>query len=118
MGEYQYRCRSCNRLFASGTRADVTTCPDCSGPAVRKFGFYVSSGLKGHWNSAVGQYVENERQMTDALKRQSEEQSIRTGIDHQYEYVSPSEMADASAHGVSEDGLEESRRRRHDLFKP
>lgn len=118
MAEYQYRCNSCRRLFASFTRADTTTCPDCQGPAVRKFGFYVSGGLKEHWNNAVGQYVSNEREMSEALKRQSEAASIRTGIEHQYEYVSPSEMADASAHGVSEDGLEESRRRRHDLFMP
>lgn len=116
--EYQYRCNSCGRLFACGTRADITTCPDCQGSAVRKFGFYVSGGIKEHWNTAVGQYVSNSHEMSEALKRKGEEASIRTGIEHEYEYVSPAEMADASAHGASEDGLEESRRRRHDLFKP
>lgn len=118
MPEFQYRCSQCRRLFASGTRADAMTCPDCQGKAVRRFGFYVSTGLKEHWNQAVGQYVSNRHDMDEALKRQSDEMSIRTGMDHQYEYVSPSEMADASSHGVREDGLEESRKRRHDFFTP
>lgn len=118
MAEYQYRCNSCGRLFASGTRADITSCPDCQGPSRRKFGFYVSGGMKEHWNQAVGQYVSNQHEMSEALKRRGDEMSVRTGLHHEYEYVSPSEMADASAHGASEDGLEESRRRRHDFFKP
>ena len=112
MAEYQYRCASCKRLFASGTRSDSTLCPECQGPAVRQFSFYTSGSLKEHWNAAVGRYVSNRHDMDEALKRQSDEISVRTGIDHQYEYVSPAEMADSSAHGVSEDGLEESRRRR------
>lgn len=114
MPQYNYRCRSCNRLFATNTAADASTCPDCQGPAVRKFGFYVSGGLKEHWNNAVGQYVSNERQMTEALKRQSEEASVRTGTDHQFEYVSPAEMADARSHGVNEDNLELTRKIIHD----
>ena len=114
--EFQYRCRSCGRLFASGERADITTCPDCEGPATRRYGFYVRFSLAEHFNTAVGQYVSNQHDMNEALKRHSEEMSVRTGIEHDYEYVSPSEMADASAHGVVEDGLEESRRRRRDIF--
>jgi hypothetical protein len=113
--EYQYRCRGCNRLFACGQRADITTCPDCSQSATRVFAFTTSGSMKEHWNQAVGQYVSNHREMDDALKRRSEEASIRTGIDHQYEYLSPAEMKDPSAHGVSEDSLEPTRKRFGDL---
>jgi putative FmdB family regulatory protein len=111
MAEYQYRCNSCRRLFATQTRADATTCPDCAGPATRKFGFYVASSLKEHWNQAVGQYVSNSHDMSEALKRKSEEMSVRTGIDHDYQYVSPAEMADPSAHGASQENLDETYRR-------
>jgi hypothetical protein len=69
------------------------------------FSFYTHTGMKEHWNTAVGAYVSNRQQMDDALKRQSEVASVRTGVDHDYQYVSPAEMADPSAHGVTEDGL-------------
>lgn len=114
MAQYNYRCPSCNRLFATNEAGDRSPCPSCQGPAVRQFAFYVSGGLKEHWNNAVGQYVSNEHQMNEALKRQSEEMSVRTGMDHNYQYVDPSEMRDASAHGVSEDNLETTRQVRHD----
>jgi hypothetical protein len=114
MPEYQYRCKGCSRLFASGDRSDVTRCPYCQTGATRVFAFYTGTGMKEHWNTAVGRYVSNRHDMDEALKRQSDEASVRTGIDHQYEYISPAEMADPSAHGVSEDGLEETRRRHHD----
>lgn len=63
-----------------------------------------------HFNHAVGSYVSNEREFRDALKVMSEEQSYRVGIDHEYEYLSPADMADASAHGVTEEGLEATER--------
>ncbi len=118
MTQYNYRCTGCHRLFACETRADATRCPDCRGHAIRKFTFNVQGSMKEHWNSAVGQYVSNRHEMDEALKRQSEAASVRTGIDHEYVRVDPADMADASAHGVSEDGLEETRRRQHDPIVP
>jgi hypothetical protein len=111
---YNYRCNQCKQLFATETRADATTCPLCLGSAIRKFTFNVSGGMKEHWNNAVGQYVSNRAQMSDALKRQGDEMSVRTGIDHSFEMVDPADMRDPRAHGVNEDNLEESRKRIHD----
>ena len=113
--EFQYRCRGCNRLFASGERNDVTRCPRCNSAAARVFSFNVTTSMREHWNTAVGEYVSNSREMSDSLKRKSEEMSVRTGIDHDYQYVSPAEMADPSAHGASRENLEETNRRFHDL---
>jgi hypothetical protein len=79
------------------------------------FSFYTGTGMKEHWNTAVGRYVSNRHDMDETLKRQSDEASVRTGIDHDYQYVSPAEMADPNAHGVSEDALEPTRKRFHDL---
>jgi DNA-directed RNA polymerase subunit RPC12/RpoP len=111
---YSYTCGQCKRLFNTEDRSDGTICPYCKGQAVRKFTFYTASGMKEHWNNAVGQYVSNRQEMSDALKRQSEEASVRTGIDHQYEMVEPADMRDPTAHGVSEDGLEATRKILHD----
>jgi hypothetical protein len=111
---YQYKCRSCRRLFASETRADTETCPTCNQSATRHFAFSVNFGLREHWNAAVGQYVNNSREMSDALKRQSEYATIRTGMEHNYEYVDPADMRDAKAHGVDENTLEVTRQRQHD----
>jgi hypothetical protein len=70
--------------------------------------------MKEHWNSAVGQYVSNRQDMTEALKRQSEEASVRTGMDHDFQMVDPADMRDPSAHGVNEDNLEGTRKILHD----
>jgi hypothetical protein len=59
-----------------------------------------------HYNNAVGQFVTNKRQFYDGLKMKSEEASIRTGMDHNYEPIDPSDMADAKAHGVTDEGLD------------
>jgi hypothetical protein len=59
--------------------------------------------MREHWNDAVGRYVSNRQEMSDALKRAGDEYSERTGLDTQYEYVSPADMMDASAHGVNPD---------------
>jgi hypothetical protein len=114
VAEYQYRCAGCGRLFASGERADVTRCPDCSQSATRVFAFYTSSSMREHWNTAVGQYVSNSQDMDRALKTKGEEMSVRTGIAHEYEYLSPAEMADPTATGADPNLLEETHRRQRD----
>ena len=118
MPEYQFRCNSCRRLFATTTPGDTAICTYCAEVGTRRYAFYTASGIKEHWNTAVGQYVSNQREMTEALKRQGEEMSVRTGLDTQYEYVDPADMRDATAHGASEEGLEETRRRQRDLIVP
>lgn len=112
MAQYNYRCSRCNRLFASTVRADAITCQDCQGQATRKFSFYIAGGLQEHFNTAVGEYVSTRRQMEDALKRKSEEASARLGIDHDFQYLSPAEMADMDAHGV--ENPENALRNQHD----
>jgi hypothetical protein len=66
-----------------------------------------------HFNYSVGQYVTNDHALKEEFKRLSEEQSARVGMDHDYEYVSPADMADMSAHGVTEEGLDDTARAWH-----
>lgn len=100
---YQYRCNQCKRLFNTEHRGDSTTCESCGADAPRKFSFNTSGGMKEHWNIAAGEYVSNRRQLDDALKRQSEAASARTGIDHEFVRVDVADMHDAKAHGVTVD---------------
>lgn len=67
-----------------------------------------------HYNTAVGEFITSKQQFYDGLKRQSEVASIRTGIDHNYEPLDPSDMAEASSHGVTEEGLDITRKTFHD----
>lgn len=68
-----------------------------------------------HFNYSMGTNVNNERELRDALKRQSDEVSERTGIEHNMDFLTRAEMADPSAHGVTDDGLESQARSWHDL---
>lgn len=63
-----------------------------------------------HFNNTLGEHVSNPRQFSDGLKRKSEEVSIRTGISHDFQPVDPADMRDMAAHGVTEEGLDETRR--------
>lgn len=73
--------------------------------------FSFRRSMPEHFNNSTGQYVSNAMEFTDQLKRQSEAQSIRTGMDHNYVPVDVTEM---KALGVTDDGLEETHRRHFD----
>lgn len=64
-----------------------------------------------HYNPSVGAYVSSPRDLSDKLKAASEQQSIRTGITHDYR---PVDLRDRDRFNVTGDGLDETARRRHD----
>lgn len=68
-----------------------------------------------HFNTSVGVHVNSERELRDAIKRQSDEVSERTGIEHNMDYLTRADMADAGAHGVTGEGLDEQARSWHDM---
>lgn len=70
----------------------------------------VLPAFQGHFNHSVGAYVSSMREFKDHLKRGSEAQSLRTGVDHNYVPVDPGE-----GRGVTESGLDETRKRRREL---
>lgn len=97
-------------MFVTTSRTDIPNCPVCATPARRHFAFNVRASMPEHFNHSVGAYVSNERQLRDAIKVASEEASHRMGMDHDYQYLSAHDMADSSAHGVTEEGLDDTRR--------
>jgi hypothetical protein len=115
MKEFQFVCPACKNLFITFSRTDVPPCPVCNNPApTRQYIFQTRASVPEHFNVATGQYVNNTRELRDALARHSDEQSERTGIEHNLEYLTPSEMRDPSAHGVTDEGLEDQRKAWHD----
>jgi hypothetical protein len=68
--------------------------------------------LAPHWNVALGAYVRNRREFEDGLKRKSDEASERLGIEHRFAAV---DYADRP--GVTEDGLDDTRKARRDTGK-
>lgn len=114
MPEYQYRCDSCGSTVALLSRDNIPPCPTCGLSTKRQWGFNHVRGIQPHYNRSINQWVENKNEFYDGLKRQSEEHSIRTGIEHDYQPIDPTDMKDPAAHGVTEEGLEVSRRTLHD----
>lgn len=106
MPEYQYRCPGCRHIFTTLSRTDIPPCPVCRTPAQRKFSFGIVRGVSEHFNYSVGQYVSNERELREELKRAGEDQYLRTGIENDLEYLSRADIAEASSHGVTEEGLD------------
>lgn len=115
MAEYQYKCANCRVVFTTLSRTEIPPCPFCGNVSTRDFSFFFKPDTPEHFNHSVGEYVSNERELRDALKRQSDEASERNGIEHNLEYLSRSDMSDFGAHGVTEEGLEESRKAWSDM---
>jgi hypothetical protein len=65
--------------------------------------------MQEHWNHSVGQPIRTMRQFRDALARKSDEMTERTGVPHDYQ---PVDLSDREALGVTDEGLEETERRR------
>lgn len=115
MAEYQYKCKSCKLVFTTLSRTDIPPCPVCRTRASRDYVFQARSSMPEHFNHAVGVNVNNERELRDAIKRQSDEVSERTGIEHNMDFLTRAEMADQKAHGVTDEGLEEQSRSWRDM---
>lgn len=51
-----------------------------------------TGAFQPHFNFAVGAHVNNEHEFRELLKRRSDDNSERTGITHNYEYIPPSDL--------------------------
>lgn len=64
---------------------------DCFGCKVRTVQLGTPA-FHPHFNHAVGEYVSNDAQFRDALKRGSERNTLATGMDHDYEPHYPGDI--------------------------
>lgn len=120
MANYQYRCPSCRAIYTleASIHDDLPErrpCPRCDfNGSVRSYSFNHTPSFQEHFNNSLGRYVSNNREFTDGLKIQSAEMSERMNQNIDLQPLSPSEMMEASAHGVTEEGLYETRKQMHD----
>lgn len=113
---YAYLCDACGHRFDSTVRSDRVRCPECGLEAKRRFSFNPRSGFQDHYNVSVGKYVRNDREFRDALKRGSEEATLRTGLEHHFEPVDAADRKEAF--GITDDhmaALEPTERRRREM---
>lgn len=123
MPNYSYRCPSCNAIYTlEGSIHDDLPerrpCPRCNfNGSHRDYSFNHQPSFPEHFNNSLGRYVSNNREFTDGLKIQSAEMSERMSQNVDLQPLSPAEMAEGSAHGVTEEGLYESRKSMHDSLQ-
>lgn len=111
MPVYEYECPYCgnrdDHFFTFDKSATTVHCPNCRVPMTKRYSVNFQRPMPDHWNRTVGAPVSSRRQFEDHLKRQSEEATLRTGIEHNYQ---PVDLGDRDALGVTEEGLESTRR--------
>jgi hypothetical protein len=112
---FDYKCPN-GHVTTVTIRAEQLLCgSDCSEIARRRFSFNVGRGIQGHYNLAVGKFVNNEQEFRDELKRAAERQATEIGYETTYEYIDPADLKrEPEKFGVDGTGLDETNRRLHD----
>lgn len=106
--KYEYKCPSCGNRILAPVRGDrlYGHCLICSADVhfTRVFSFTVAIPFKEHFNSSAGTHVSSRAQHADILKRASEVETAKSGVEHKFVPVDP---ADAKAvYGIRDDVLE------------
>lgn len=118
---YEYRCADCGNEHSESlsirayeqfqSNHGIIVC-NCGTEMHRVFSPVIKSSMPEHYNTSVGQFIRTERELKDVFKRQSEEATIRTGIEHNFVPVSSS---DRKTLGVTSEGLDATYNRRREL---
>ena len=118
MREFDFRCPNCGFTVTLSINEPPSSCPNehCyyDSPLKRVFNFYAKPMFRDHFNLSTGRYLTSEHQLSETLKVQSEEMSYRMGQEVDYQPISHLDMADPAAHGVTEEGLETTRKVHYD----
>jgi hypothetical protein len=107
---YSFKCDSCLGETDRFTR-NPPFCNRCDLPMRRVWGFHLAHSMPEHFNPTVGKVVTNERAFKDELKRMGEKESEVTGLYHDYQ---PIDISDPKACGVTDEGLDATRRQARD----
>jgi len=109
MPMYEYKCQHCNIKFTSYTRNDKIPCPLCARDASRRFSFAIQPSFQDGYTPTTGGYVASRHDLTEQLKRKSEELTNRNGIEHR---LVPVDFRDMDACGVTPEGIAENQETR------
>lgn len=120
---YEYVCKDCGEdCSVTSTHKELMDryikegyTHRCGGSIKRVFSFSVARPMQPHYNKSAGQYISFERQLKDIFKVQSEQATERTGVEHNFVPVHPSER---DRLGVTSEGLAATYDRRKALGMP
>jgi hypothetical protein len=87
--------------------------PDCFGCRVKTIQVRARTAFQPHYNYSVGAHVDTELAFNDLLKRRAEENTIRTGTLHEYEFRDPAELARHTPFPQADDILNDQARAFH-----
>lgn len=112
---FEYKCPECQNRVISTVRGDRldADCPHCDQPRTfrRVFSVSVRRPMQAHFNNTVGKVISDEKQFERELQRKGEEYTAETGIETNYR---PIDYRDKEALGVTEEGLDATRKRMRD----
>lgn len=99
---YGYTCQE-HGSIESVTRADFIFCPMCDEDGIdrearRDWRFIIDTSFEAYWAPSFGQVVKSRTHAKDLAKIASEEQTLRTGIPHDYAVI---DTHDDAAAGVN-----------------
>jgi DNA-directed RNA polymerase subunit RPC12/RpoP len=105
---YEYRCPVCGHATTTQRRGDRTRCVNCGASSHRDFRFRTQTAFQPHFNQTLGHHVNNDREFRDGLKRASEDATVKTGMEHDFQ---PVDLADHQAFGISDNEADEQKDR-------
>ena len=120
---YAYKCRTCGYEVDSEERGDTLgPCPGwpalnmgCTGQLTRLFVVRTNAVMQEHFNSTTSSVISSDKQFDEEMKRQTDMQAARLGMDVQYERV---DASDKAALGVTDEGIDASNRIRKEQGLP
>lgn len=116
--KYEYRCPECDYRvrWDECKNRHVAFCPEHEVQKFKRvFGFSHVKSMESHFNNTVGKPISSMRQFKSELARKSDEATLRTGIEHNYQ---PVEWGDKERLGVTGEGIYESNKRRAEIGAP
>ncbi len=106
---YEYKCVWCGFPVQSQERGNRlhTWCVSCDVHTDHKrvFGFALKPIMHEHFNRSVQRPISSMKQYADELKRKSDEESARDGMERRYV---PVDLGDTQSLGVTNEGIHES----------
>jgi hypothetical protein len=112
---YPFRCRSCSYTEDTLTN-EPHPCPHCSGLMKRTWTTvqFSPSPFQPHYNYSVGAYVNSQQEFNDVLRRKGDAMSERLGMDTSYAPLHPADFTETKTLGVTEEGLDSTRKLQKD----
>ena len=110
----EFECQACGNHVRLRRDHSLPHRCHCGGVLRRVYGFHYAKPFEEHFNHSLGKYVNTQTEFLDGLKRASETQSERLGIEHNFQ---PVDITDMKSLGVTDEGLDHTRQVHRDAIQ-